>query len=65
MSTEMGSDNYNHLSEEIKNFLRFNGYEKTLQSIEEEEVKVMADKQKEEQESAKKQSSHSEVSLRE
>ena len=44
----MGSDNYNQTMDEIKKFLQFNGYDKTLKSIETEEVKVAAEKQKEE-----------------
>ena len=52
MSVEMGSDNYNQTMEEIRQFLRFNGYDKTLQSIEAEEVKVAAEKEKEKLENA-------------
>lgn len=43
----MGSDNYKRAMEEIKQFLMYNGYEKTLKSIADEEDKVAAEKQKE------------------
>ena len=46
MSYDMGSENYNQVAAQIKEFLKFNGYDKTLQSIEKEEIKVMAEKAK-------------------
>ena len=46
MSMEIGSEKYNRVSAEVKQFLQFNGYEQTLKSIEEEEVKILAEKQK-------------------
>ena len=43
----MGSDNYKRAMEEVKQFLIYNGYEKTLKSISDEEGKVAAEKLKE------------------
>ena len=50
MSADMGSANYNRAMDEIKQFLVYNGYDKTLKSIEEEEARVATEKMKEKQE---------------
>ena len=60
MSYDMGSENYNQVAVQIKEFLKFNGYDKTLQSIEKEEIKVMAEKTK--QQELNRQSAANEVS---
>ena len=46
MVHDIGSANYNQVAAQVKEFLKFNGYDKTLESIEKEEVKVMAEKAK-------------------
>ena len=38
-SLAIGSDNYEKVSNQVKEFLRFNGYAETLRSIEKEEKK--------------------------
>ena len=60
ISYDMGSENYNQVAAQIKEFLKFNGYDKTLQSIEKEEIKVMAEKAK--QQELNRQSAANEVS---
>ena len=60
MSYDMGSENYNQVAVQIKEFLKFNGYDQTLQSIEKEEIKVMAEKAK--QQELNRQSAANEVS---
>ena len=41
-SMVIGSENYTRIAEQVKEFLRFNGYSQTLQSVEKEEEKVLA-----------------------
>ena len=41
-SLAIGSDNYEKVSSQVKEFLRFNGYAETLRSIEKEEEKKAA-----------------------
>ena len=50
MAYDIGSENYNQVADQIKEFLQFNGYDKTLQAIQKEEAKVMAERAKEQQE---------------
>ena len=46
-SMVIGSENYTRIAEQVKEFLRFNGYSQTLRSVEKEEEKVLARSQAE------------------